>query len=60
MKPFTITLRADRQEAAMISERGGTYIVEPMRFLYPYQAKREAKAQRPKACDHVCNRKGRV
>jgi hypothetical protein len=60
MKPFTVTLRADRQEVAMISEAGdGTFTVEPMRFLYPYQAKREAKAQRPKACDHVCNRKGR-
>jgi len=31
------------RQVAMISECEGSYIIEPMRFLYPSEAKREAK-----------------
>lgn len=37
---------------AMVSEIDGVFVVEPMRFLYPNEAKREAQARNPKACQH--------
>lgn len=38
-----LALELSGQEAAMISECEGVFVVEPMRFLYPSQAKREAR-----------------
>lgn len=60
MKPFALKLDAERQEAAMIGNCGdGLYWVEPMRFLFPFQAKREANAEFPKMLSHVCHRRRR-
>lgn len=36
-RPFTITLKDN--EVAMISERDGAFVVEPMRFMWPSEAK---------------------
>jgi hypothetical protein len=43
------------REVVMITECEGAFVVEPMRFLYPFEAKREAKAKvSPLACHHRC------
>lgn len=49
-RPFTMSLKG--QEAVMITDCDGAFVIEPMRFLYPYQAKREAQAINPRACHH--------
>lgn len=41
-------------EVAKISRAGRTVTTEPMRFLFPYQAKREAQAKNPALCHHNC------
>jgi hypothetical protein len=40
------------RQVAMISECEGSYIIEPMRFLYPSEAKKESTAKHPKVCPH--------
>ena len=49
-----ITIKADfERSVTMISEYEGSYIVVPMRFLWPSEAKREARAKNPKLCHHL-------
>lgn len=52
--PFALKLKPN--EAAKISKLDGVFVVEPMRFLLPYQAKREAAAEIPTMCHHRCRR----
>lgn len=40
MKP---RLNLKGREVVMVSECEGAYVIEPMRFLWPSEAKREAK-----------------
>jgi hypothetical protein len=43
-------------QAAKITRNGCAYTVEPMRFLFPFQARREAKASHPNLCHHNCRK----
>lgn len=52
MKPFTLNLGPT--QAAKISRDGCAFTIEPMRFLLPYQAKREVNASNPNLCHHRC------
>lgn len=60
MSGLPMKLILKRNVVAKISERDGVITIEPMRFLLPYQAKRELRSKFPKMCDHVCQRKGRA
>jgi hypothetical protein len=39
-------------EVVKVSRQGRVTVIETMRFLMPYQAKREAKAKNPATCHH--------
>jgi hypothetical protein len=41
-------------EVVKVSRQGRVTVTETMRFLMPYQAKREAKAKNPATCHHNC------
>lgn len=50
MRPFTLHLAMN--QAAKITRDGCAYTIEPMRFLFPFQAKREVRAINPNTCHH--------
>jgi hypothetical protein len=42
-RPFTLNLEPN--QVAMISECDGAFVIEPMRFLWPSEARREARGR---------------
>lgn len=49
-----VTVKLRGNECARITKRKGGFVVERMRFLLPYQARREAQAKEPAMCHHRC------
>lgn len=56
-----VSINFDHPRAvALVSEVEGVFVVEPMRFLFPFEARREAAAaERPKGNPARCHHRHR-
>jgi hypothetical protein len=59
-RPFSLKSN-DLRTVLMFGDCGeeGLYWVQPMRFLWPSEAKRELNAKFPQMCHHICGHRSR-